>query len=369
MRRESTPVTEIDTLLWQLYSDAAEAVFYFGGLDQATQLLVTAAERAQRFGPEDRRLLETLNKLGVLFYYKRNYPEAKSLIERALVLQSKIGQDGPERARLLYNLAGIYDACGDYAKAEAACRHGCEILEASQNDCTELALGLLQLGEIYLANDRGLQAIFALRRAFTVADARRVEDWVTAAILTRIGDYYVMQKRPDEANVEYWRALEIRKGLFGEAPPIVKTLDRIVSVYCEQGKFAEAQVLQEWSVAILKKALGPKNPKVLARIMQLAGTLRGQAKIEEVRELFRLTLPVFEETLGNDDPRLGNILEHYAEVLRILRDNTAAVEYENRARQIQKANRFLPPVPEGAGIAAHVAGLVSDTPHWDPPRK
>jgi len=351
---------EVDSLLWQLYSDAAEAVFYLGGLEQATQLLLTAAEQAQRFGPGDRRLADTLNKLGVLSYYERKFSAARALVERALVIQARTGQEGVDRARLLYNLAGIYDASGDYANAEASSKRACEVLEACGSEDTDLALCLLKLGEIYLANDRPLLAIFALRRALSIMESHRVEDWITAAILTRIGDYYVIQKRPDDADPNYWRALEIRQAMFGEEPPIVKTLDRIVCVYCGQRKFAEAQVLQEWAVSILKKALGPKNPRVLARVTQLAGTMRGQAKLEEVRELFQLSLPVFEETLGGDDPRLGQIFEHYAEVLRILRDNEGAVEYEDRARRIQRTNRFLPPPPpENGDIAARIDGLVS----------
>jgi tetratricopeptide (TPR) repeat protein len=356
---KSKNAREVDSLLWQLHCDAAEAVFYLGGLAQATQLLLTAAELAQGFGQGDRRLAETLNKLGVLSYYERKHTAAKALVERSLVLQARTGEEGVDRARLLYNLAGIYDACGDHVNAEATSKRACEVLEASASQDADLALCLLQLGEIYLATDRPVLAIFALRRALSIMEARRVEDWITAAILTRIGDYYVIQKRPHEADPNYWRALEIRKTLFGEEPPIVKTLDRIVCVYCGQRKFSEAQVLQEWAVSILKKALGPQNPRVLARVMQLAGTMRGQAKLEEVRELFQLSLPVFEETLGDDDPRLGQIFEHYAEVLRILRDNEGAVEYEGRARRIQSTHRFLPPLPEDGQIGTRIDGLVS----------
>jgi tetratricopeptide (TPR) repeat protein len=352
---------EVDELLWQLYTDLAETAFCLGDVSRAVELLLTAAEQAKRLGPNEEKLADTLNRIGVLFYYQRKYDPARALVERALGIHERAGGGRVVSARLLYNLAGICDAEGDSEKAEAACKKACEILqEGEDGQDPELATTLLKLGEIYLAQDRPLQAMFAFQRALSIMDARRIEDWVTAAILTRIGDYYVIQRRPDEAEVYYWRALEIRRELFGEDPAIVKTLDRIVSVYCQERKFDQAQLLETWSLSILEKSLGADHPQVLATIRRLAATLRAQGKLVEVRELFHLSLPVFEQSFGADDPRFAQVLDHYADVLRTLREPASASEFASRARNIRRRHdRPGPSFPPDSDVGARIAALVS----------
>lgn len=361
----SEPGKEIDALLWRLYTDLAETAFYLGDLGEATEVLLTAAEQAQRLGPNDDRLADTLNRLGVLFYYQRKYNPARAVVEKALGILAKIHAPGDVTAKLLYNLAGIYDAEGDSVKAEALCKDACDILQAVDGSHDpELALTLLKLGEIYLAQDRPLQAMFALQRALTILEAHGIEDRVTAAVLTRIGDYYVIQKRPGEAEPYYWRALEIRKELFGEDPAIVRTLDRIVSIYCQERKYAQAQSLEMWSLSILEKSLGEDHPTVLATIRHIAATMRAQGKFVEVRDLFELSLPIFEQSLGGDDVRFAQILEHYAEVLSTLRDPASAADFTARASKIRRRHdgpdRSFPPDSDlGARIAALLSSAIS----------
>jgi tetratricopeptide (TPR) repeat protein len=167
------PDSEIDVLLWQLYIDMAEAAFSLGDLGQTTEMLLRAAEHAQRFGPNDERLAATLNRLGVVFFYQHKHGTAKALVERALGILEEINTDPTRKVTLLYNLIGIYDAEGNFAKAESICENARRILEegpASREP--ELALTLLKLGEIHLAQDRPLQAIFALRHALEILESR-----------------------------------------------------------------------------------------------------------------------------------------------------------------------------------------------------
>jgi hypothetical protein len=351
---------EIGGLLWQVYSDLAEAVFALGDLRQATEMLLVAAEEAERLGRNDERLAETLNKLGVLFYYERKYGPAKALVESALGIMQRAEADRLSTAKLLYNLAGIYDADGDRVKAEQVCTTACEILDGVRDREPELAITLLKLGELHLAQERPLQAIFALRRSLGILEAHHIEDWVLATVLTRIGDFYVIEKRPSEAEPFYWRALEVKKELFGEDPAIVKTLDRIIGVYCRQRKFSQAQLLETWSLSLLEGAFGQKHPNVLARVIPMASTLRAQGKLGEARDLLEASLPDLEKQLGKNDLGLAEILEHYAEVLRILREPEAAAEYTTRAHRIRRsASRQGQAFPDDSDVGARIAALVA----------
>ena len=354
------PRPEVAGLLWQVYTDLAEAAFALGDLRQATEMLLIAAEEAERLGRNDERLAETLNKLGVLFYYERKYGPAKALVESALGILQRGEADRLDTAKLLYNLAGIYDADGDPVKAEQVCTTVCEMLEGVKGREAELAIALLKLGELHLAKQQPLQAIFALRRALSILEEHRIEDWVLAAVLTRIGDFYAIDQRPSEAEPFYWRALEIKKELFGEDPAVVKTLDRIIGVYCRQRKFAQAQLLETWSLKLLESAFGAKSPNVLARVIPLASTLRAQGKLGEARDLLESSLPELEKLLGPNDLGFAEILEHYAEVLRILRQPEAALEYTSRAQRIRRSSaRARQAFPEDSDVGARIAALVA----------
>ena len=62
-----------------------------------------------------------------------DYAKAEPLYRQALEIRKQVlGENHPDYAASLNNLAGLYQPMGDYAKAEPLCRQALEIRKASR---------------------------------------------------------------------------------------------------------------------------------------------------------------------------------------------------------------------------------------------
>jgi tetratricopeptide (TPR) repeat protein len=113
LERETTDREE----LWHAHKEAGEAALRHGRLAEAEEHYLDALREAERFGPEDPRLAETLTTLGMLYSQTSLHPQrgidAESLLQRALALREQmLGPEHPEVARIVANLAMLYFRSG-----------------------------------------------------------------------------------------------------------------------------------------------------------------------------------------------------------------------------------------------------------------
>jgi tetratricopeptide (TPR) repeat protein len=116
--------------LWEQHIKAGEQAFQQGRYAEAESLLVAALEEAETFGPQDPRLVTSLNNLAGLYYAQRNYAQTEPLLKRALTIsEATLGTEHPEVAVHLYNLALFYDVQGNYTEAEPLYQRALSIRE------------------------------------------------------------------------------------------------------------------------------------------------------------------------------------------------------------------------------------------------
>ncbi len=105
--------------LWERYFTAGRKAYRQGRNDEAEKQLLAALQEAEKFVPEDPRLVRNLNSLATLYIKLGNYAESVSFIQRSLVIQEKVpGPAHPNLATTLNNLATLYRFQGKYAEAE-----------------------------------------------------------------------------------------------------------------------------------------------------------------------------------------------------------------------------------------------------------
>src|SRR5438445_6773263 len=167
---------------WQRYRDAGEQALRGHRFDEAEQQFLDALEQAERFGPEDPRLGETLFQLGRLYcgpgFRRPGQPQAAPLLQRALAIQEKaLGPDHPDVAQSRLLLAQCYAGVGqparmpgstppDFAAAESQLRRALAILErAAAPDHGLLKSTLEQLARLYEQQGRDAEAEAILRHA------------------------------------------------------------------------------------------------------------------------------------------------------------------------------------------------------------
>lgn len=262
-----------DTAAKRLLS-AAEATVQNGEL-QLTQIhYVQAAqyyrEAASIVPPEfAEKVAYYLNQAGEAWYSAGKYSEAEPLLQRSLAIREKaLGEEHPDVATSLNNLAVLYKVQDKYIEAEPLYQRSLAILEkALGEDRPDFAVSLNNLALLY--DDQGKYA---------------------------------------EAEPLFQRSLAIlEKNLGKDHPDVATSLNNLALFYDEQGKYIEAEPLYQRSLAILEKALGKDHPTTKTgrnNLQLLQAHLHGQLQVR-----VKTILP--NNQAGQLGILAGDILTHY----------------------------------------------------------
>lgn len=114
--------------LWETYQSAGHQAIEDRRVGDAERLLLAAARHIETISPEDPRLANTLNDLGVLYGMQNRDIEAEPLFERALAINEKaFGRQHPSVVLVLQNLSVIYASQNKFSEADKAAREVLEI--------------------------------------------------------------------------------------------------------------------------------------------------------------------------------------------------------------------------------------------------
>ncbi len=109
--------------LWETYQSAGHQAIEDRRVDDAEQLLLAAAKHIAIVSPDDPRLANTLNDLGVLYGMQNRDIEAEPLFQRALAINEKtFGRQHPSIVLTLQNLSVIYASQNKFSEAHSAAR-------------------------------------------------------------------------------------------------------------------------------------------------------------------------------------------------------------------------------------------------------
>ncbi len=105
--------------LWEEHINAGMEAYQLGDNQEAEKQFFAAVGEAEKFGPEDPRLAQSLNNLAGLYNSQGKYAEAEPLYRRALAIaEATLGPEHPNVAPGINNLGALYLAQGKYAEAE-----------------------------------------------------------------------------------------------------------------------------------------------------------------------------------------------------------------------------------------------------------
>ena len=153
--RDELDLSEQTTRISQVIEAVAQAHpgFDFKQWPQCTQLLphwLQVFEQAQRVSIESEALGAMLNQAGFFLHDQGRYSEAEPLYQEALALRQRLlGNDHPDVATSLNNLAGLYGAQGRYSEAEPLYQEALALRQRLLgNDHPYVATSLFNLGSL-----------------------------------------------------------------------------------------------------------------------------------------------------------------------------------------------------------------------------
>ncbi|MBH8573082.1 tetratricopeptide repeat protein [Nostocaceae cyanobacterium CENA369] len=309
-----------DDLIWAFVGNAR---FYNGqGLyTQAEPWYQQCLEATKKLlGEEHPDVATSLNNLAELYRSQGRYSEAEPLYIQALTLGHKLlGDEHLDVATSLNNLAVLYRLQGRYSEAEPlytqalALRRkllGEEHLDVAQS-FNNLAVLYYGQGKYSEAEPLYIQAL-ALRRKLLGEEHLDV-----AQSLHNLAYLYRSQGRYSEAEHLCIQALALYRKLLGEEHPFVaQTLNNLAAVYDFQNRYSEAEPLYIEALALTCKLLGDEHRDVAQSLNNLALLYNYQGRYSEAEPLYIEALALTRKLLGEGHPDVAACLNNLAYLYR-----------------------------------------------------
>ena len=306
---------------------------------------------------------ELLEGIGNYLRERAQYTEAEPPLQRALAISEQTqGQNSPDTAQKLNNLAVLYWHQGEYAKAESFLQRALAIFEqALEPDYSQIANNLNNLASISYSQGKYDKAELLFQRALTICEQTLGPDHLyTALNLKNLARLYSDQGKYDKAEPLFQRALIIREQTLGpDHPQVANSINNLAALYKDQGKYDKAEPLFQRALTIREQTLGPDHPDTATSINNLATLYEDQAKYDKAESLLRRSLAIYEQALGPNHPQVAANLINLAGIQKTKANNSEAKSLLQRSLDIVE-EALGPNHPQVATCLNNLANLFHD---------
>ncbi|BCU14045.1 CHAT domain-containing tetratricopeptide repeat protein [Microcystis aeruginosa] len=282
----------------------------------------TVGQVISQGSPQDKLAeAERLTQQVIQLYQQGKYNEAIPLAEQALAIRKQqLGDNHPDTAASLNNLAGLYLSQGRYSEAEPLLKQALAISKQQLGDNhPDTAASLNNLAGLYYSQGRYSEAEPLYKQALAIKKQQLGDNHPATTIsLNNLAELYRVQGRYSEAEPLYKEALSIRKQQLGDNhPDTAQSLNNLAALYESQGRYSDAEPLYQQALAIFKKQLGDNHPNTATSLNNLAELYRVQGRYSEAEPLYKEALSIWEQQLGDNHPLTALSLNNLAELYRV----------------------------------------------------
>jgi tetratricopeptide (TPR) repeat protein len=316
LRQEAARLSErIDE--WNRLNRRVMELHEQGNLPMGIKIAEQALELAEAIFPSpNSNLAASLNNLAGLYQAKGEYDQAEPLHLRVLKInEASLGEDHPFVATTLNNLAELYKAKGKYDRAEPLYLRALKINEASLGkDHPDVATILNNLAVLYQAKSENDRAEPLHLSALKIREASLGKDHPDVAMtLNNLAVLYEAKGEYDPTEPLYVRALKIRETKLGKDHPLVATtLNDLAGLYAAKGEYDSAEPLYVRALKIRETKLGKDHPLVATTLNDLAGLYAAKGEYDSAEPLHLSALKIREASLGKDHPDVAMTLKNLA---------------------------------------------------------
>jgi len=334
----------------------------------ARELLRRGLSRVEELNDQPIVQGRMLDALGMVYERLGQFPQADSILVRALALQrSALGPQHPDVASTLDHLGIVRRRTGHYAQAESLHRealamqkrvYGPEHARIAET-LNNLAFLMPYLGRAQETADL-YREVFTMRRRVLGAEHPEV-----ANTLIPLAGSQLRLRHFDEAEALYREAVAMRTRISGPDHPetavaMVHFADFARNV---RGDTAEAERLYRAAIVIQREKLGPDHPSVIHAMGSLAELVEARGSRGEARELLTEVLRIVRAVYGETNPTVAGAYLHSGAIAERAGNLVAAESLYRKAMDIN--HRLYGPehftIAEMLGALAH---LEARRGHW-----
>jgi tetratricopeptide (TPR) repeat protein len=251
---------------------------------------------------------------------------------RAVVAFADIAGINEPTARLMNNLAQLFDAKALIGEAEPLMRRVLEIDEKSLGtEHPNVARNLNNLASLLQATNRLGEAEPLMWRVVTIFESSLGENHPNvAAALNNLAQLLTATSRLDEAEPLMERVVTIVESSLGKHhPKVAIALNNLAQLLKATSRLGEAEPLMRRALAIVEKSFGPEHPDVAIGLNNLAQLLQATNRFDEADPLMRRHLVIFlnfTRRTGHEHPHLRAALGNYRRLLQRMGKTDAEIE-------------------------------------------
>jgi eukaryotic-like serine/threonine-protein kinase len=262
--------------------------------------------RLKTFGPDDRRTLESLTRVGDSLELEGHYDEAEKLDRQTLASERRIlGSEDPLTLDTMNLLALVVGFEGRLDEAEKLDREQVEILThkfGPENDRTLMAR--TNLAGLMFGEGRYVEAEKEDRDLLPIASRVWGPDHPRTLELTGNLAMAVRQEgRLKDAEQLFRDDLAAQQRVQGpEHPETLLTMENLAEAVSAEGRFADSEKIYREALTISTRTLGAGHPDTLRLQSSIAVVLFKEGRIREAEKTDRDTIAAQLKALGPESP-------------------------------------------------------------------
>jgi tetratricopeptide (TPR) repeat protein len=263
--------------------------------EEATKVAEERRELTNRhFGENHPDHATALNDLAVLYTETGNSHEAEKLHLKALeIRQASHGENQPDYAESLHNLAHLYDSTGDYAKARPLYEKAIEIFRNS-------------VGENNPQCKESIQSLAELAESITASTDKIIQLGHQSSQLSKQGDN-------DQALTVAQKAGEMIALCFGEnSQRYAAFLNHLGTMYFTARNFSKSGEALKEAIRIYESSSDEEFKGYTATLFNLAILYRTTGKLIQAEQLLKQLAALKAEALGENHHDYADTLMHLA---------------------------------------------------------
>lgn len=254
---------------------------------------------------------QTISNLGLLYQSRGRYTKAKPFNEDAI----KLRENSENKGMLIVSInnnAVLKKETGFYTEAESDLKKALELAK-TQNDQLAKALICNNLAMTYLDMNKLKEAESYMNTSITEAGSVLKDNSSNAIKLQiNLANIYRFEKKYDEAEKLYLKAIEIKEKKLGAHPDLAHLKKGLAQLYMEMGKNNEVEKLLQSAYDINKRKLGESNPATVSTQQELANFYRFNNNAAKALELMEKVVVKKKEIYGENHPNYVQALEDLA---------------------------------------------------------
>jgi serine/threonine protein kinase/tetratricopeptide (TPR) repeat protein len=331
------PVVESD-----IRSTIGKAYRGLAQFDRARPHLVTALElRKGEYGDDHPEVAAALADLARLEFYHGDFDQAESLARRALDIQTRtLPAPHGDTAASQELLARVLQQKADLAAAEELFTQALDMRrELFGEEHPAVARSLHSLALLLDHRGRYVEAEPLYRRSLDIR--RKLGDDQTADFAKCLFDLGAsLQSRggSDEVKSLYAQALDLNRKLFGDHHPAVAgSLLGLAMLMRGQGDYVGCEKANREALDIYRCVHGDEHTNVALTMNNLANVLKDKGDTAEAEQLHRQALAIRREVHGDEHPATANSLTSLAALLKTMGEYGASKRHYREALTISEA--------------------------------